>query len=95
MGLYNSVIDLENSIWWLSMPRIYDHHRQRSHNRLGTTKKKKKKKGKQILTIDGVEVFLGLIVQSPGLLFELLESSFCITVHSVLGVLANIELGPD
>ena len=44
-------------------------------------------------TIDGVEVFLRLIMQFLGLLFEFLEASFGVTVDDILGVFTDIELG--
>lgn len=46
-------------------------------------------------TINSIKVFLRLIVQFLGFLFEFLEPSFCITVHRVLGVFAHVKLGPD
>lgn len=44
------------------------------------------------LTVDGLEVFLGFIVQLLGLLLELLKSAFGIGIDRILSVLADIEL---
>jgi hypothetical protein len=41
--------------------------------------------------IDGLEVFLGLIVELLCLLFQLLEASLGVDVYGVFGVLANVE----
>lgn len=51
------------------------------------------KQNTAISTINGIEVFLGLIVKSLGLLFEFLEPTFGITVDSILGVFADVKLG--
>lgn len=45
-----------------------------------------------VLTIDGIEILLGFIVQLLGLLLKLLEATLGITVHLILGVFAEVEL---
>jgi hypothetical protein len=42
--------------------------------------------------IDGLEVFLGLIMEPLGLGLELLEAALGVDVDGVLGVLADVEL---
>lgn len=51
------------------------------------------KRNTAISTINGIEVFLGLIVKPLCLLFEFLEPTFGITVDGILGVFADVELG--
>lgn len=44
-------------------------------------------------TINGIEVFLRLIVKFLGLLLEFLEPTFGIAVDGILGMFADVELG--
>src|ERR1700761_3284607 len=71
---------LENSIWWFSIPTDRRHQYQ-VHDR----------SARAICTIDGVEVFLRLIVQLLGFFLELLKAALCIDINRILCVVANVE----